>query len=309
LHRLKLSIYPGLTCLVFSFALAKAQTPLSTMGPVEFAGQLRKIGAGLDTNSPFLPASLPEQWNVVTPEGRYSISSQPLRALFGAGRFSVARHWVGQMAEQLESYSDAPPESASAARDSLNKILARREFSDVHPPSPWDLFRERVAAWLASQLQRIFAAVAQRSGGGRILFWIIVAVATGFLAMWLIQLWSRADPMLTLPRVVPGPAARSSDTWLHEARQAEARGQWREAIRCAYWAAIARLQETGALPEDRTRTPREYLRSIRADQPASGPLRALTLGLERFWYAKQTAGAKDFDESLKYLGSLGCKVE
>ena len=66
-------------------------------------------------------------------------------------------------------------------------------------------------------------------------------------------------------------------------------------------------QETRALPEDGTRTPREYLSLIRSDQPASGPLRALTLGLERFWYARQTAGAQEFEESLKHLGALGSR--
>ena len=308
-HRLKLSICAGLTCLLFSFPLLRAQTPGSTMSPAAVAGRLREIGSGLDANSPSLAASLPDQWNVVTSEGRYSISSEPLRARLGAGRISAARQWVGQMTEQLESYSTASPESASAARVRLSEILARREFSGVHPPSPWDLFRERMAAWLASQLQRLFAAAAERSGGGRVLFWILVAAATGFIAAWLIRLWSRADPMLALPRVVPGLTAHGWETWLREARLAASSGQWREAIHCAYWAAIARLQETRALPEDGTRTPREYLSLIRSDQPASGPLRALTLGLERFWYARQTAGAQEFEESLKHLGALGVPAE
>jgi hypothetical protein len=109
--------------------------------------------------------------------------------------------------------------------------------------------------------------------------------------------------------VVPPVAARNSENWLREARLAAAGGQWREAIHRTFWAAIARLQESRTLPEDRTRTPREYLRLIRPEQPSSGPLRALTLGLERFWYAKQAAGSGDFDESLKHLESLGWKVD
>ena len=68
----------------------------------------------------------------------------------------------------------------------------------------------------------------------------------------------------------PG-APRGWQHWLREARAAAARGDYRAAIHAAYWAAIAHLEETKSLPEDRARTPRESLRLIR---PESAELRA-----------------------------------
>jgi hypothetical protein len=308
-RRLKFTISAYVVCFALAAAPGLAQTPELSESPAQLAGQLRQIKSGLDANPPSLPASLPDQWNVATSDGQYSISSEPLRALLGAERISAARQWVDQMAGQLESYSNSPAAVDSAARASLDKILARREFSGVHPPSAWDLFRDRVLLWLMSQLQRLLGVAAQHSAVGQALFWILVVAAIGLIAMWLIRLWRRTDPMLALPRVGPTMAVRDSTAWLREARKAAADGQWREAIHAAYWSGIARLQESRALAEDRTRTPREYLRLIPSGQPAAGPLRALTVGLERFWYAKQSAGAEDFEESLRHLESLGSKVQ
>jgi hypothetical protein len=99
-------------------------------------------------------------------------------------------------------------------------------------------------------------------------------------------------------------AVRTEEEWLAAAHRAAAEGDWRQAIHNAYWAAITRLQRSGALPEDRTRTPREYLRLFSGREP----LAALTSGLERFWYARRIARPEDFRESLNHLETLGCKA-
>jgi len=310
LHRsFQVTIWICLACLVFSGALVTAQPASQVLSPADLAAQLRQIESQLDDNSRPPANALPDQWNIATSEGRYSIPAQPLRALLAAGRLPQARQWIEQMAAQLESYSKPPVESVSYARQALSKILARREFSGVHPPSAWDLLRDRIILWIVSFLQSIFGFAGQHGAGGQVLFWILIAAAVGLLSLWLVRLWARSEPTLDLSRVVVREGLRNSETWLRDARLAAAGGQWRDAIHCAYWAAIARLQETRTLPDDRARTPREYLRLLRQDQPSSHPLRALTLGLERFWYAKQTAGAGDFEESLKHLEALGCRVD
>jgi hypothetical protein len=302
-------IYAGLLCLAISMGPATAQAPMQDVSAGELAAEFRQMQADLDASPPLLPAQLPDGWTVTTSEGHYSIPAQRLRSLVDAGRTAVARQWLSRMAGQLESYSQAPDESASNGRQRLATILARREFAGVHPPNAWDLFRGRIAAWISSLLQRLFAAASQHSGAAQVLFWILVAAVVGFIAMLLLRLGRSGGPVLALPRGVPGMGARHWETWLRDAHQAAAGGQWEEAIHCAYWAAIARLQEGRALPEDGTRTPREYLHLIRSDQSPAGPLRALTFKLERFWYARQTAAASDFDESLKHLESLGCRVD
>jgi len=162
-------------------------------------------------------------------------------------------------------------------------------------------------------VQRFVELAAQHPTGGQILFWVLLVGLVGVPAAWLIRFWTRRDPMLILR---PGPAIHriNCDAWLRDAREAAAKGDLREAIRCIYWAAVTRLQEDRVLPADLTRTPREYLHllstpSLAARAPLLEPLTALTSGLERFWYGGQAANLDDFQASLKQLEATGCKLD
>jgi hypothetical protein len=303
--------------LLFSLAflmVASVCTAAVALSPEDLAVQLRGIEGDLDSKSAgAVLAEIPPAWDVATSEHRYSISTEPLRTLLLSEEHDKTREaklWLNALAQQLELFSKAPAEAIPNARGKLERILARREFSGVRPPTAWDLFRERVAAWIGSLIQRFFAFAAQHPTEGQILFWVVVAGAVGFLAVWLIRLWSRRDPRFSLPQPNPATRLQSWEEWVRAAREAANRGDAREAIRCTYWAGVSRLQESRVLPEDVTRTPREYLRLIPAAQMAmAAPLTSLTSGLERFWYAGQTARADDFEASLKQLEALGCKLD
>jgi hypothetical protein len=299
--------------LLFCLALAILAPPYvhsAPLYPQGLAAQLREIQVELDSKgASAVLAGLPATWDVATPERRYSISSEPLRSRLVSAETREANEWLDQVAQQLESFSKAPPEAIPNARGTLDRILARPEFAGVRPPSAWDLFRERVAAWIASLIQRLMGFASQHPTGGQILFWVLVIAAVGALAAWLIKIWTRRDPMLSLPRVNPAELSRSWEIWVRAAREAANQGNLREAIRCTYWAAVARLQENRVLPEDLTHTPREYLRLISAPEPFLQPLSSLTAGLERFWYGGQAAQLDDFQASLKQLEALGCKLD
>jgi hypothetical protein len=118
----------------------------------------------------------------------------------------------------------------------------------------------------------------------------------------------------------PGAAAIASRTWqewLRAARQAAKEGNYREAVHCAYWAGIARLEDAGVVPKDRTKTPREYLRLVTEAAPGQlaassthrEPLTTLTRKLELIWYANRGARPEDYRESLRQLEALGCSLE
>jgi hypothetical protein len=325
---------PPFFCLAF-LIVAFDCAALAPLDPEGLAGQLRQLHADLDSEGvgPVL-AGLPAVWDVASPERRYSISTEPLRSLLVSAEAEAdskvrsdnvrqAKTWLDHLAQQLESFSRTPTETISTARSRLDHILARSEFAGVRPPSAWELFRTRVALWIASLVQKFFGFAAQHPTGGLVLFWALVAGAVGVLAAWLIQLWTRRDPLLKLPEPNPVVRSQSWEAWVRDACNAANQGDPREAIRCTYWAAVARLQEGHVLPGDLTRTPREYLRLISAPQqdlpiPSSSlasramllePLTALTAGLERYWYAGKAAHLDDFQASLKHLEALGCKVD
>lgn len=261
--------------------------------------------------------SLPAQWTVATVERDYAISTEYLRGQLAVGSRENAKLWVDNLATQLSSYSTGKPSTIGNARAELDRILAAPEFSEVRPPTAWDLFRQRLAAWLERQLVRLFGGLARYPISGRILFWVVVVACVGFIALWVFRFTVSRDRLEALP---PGHVATVSHTWqewIRTAREAAGRKDFREAVHCAYWAGITRLEDVGALPKDPTKTPREYLRLV--TEPAAPelaprvtyrePLSVLTSRLEESWYANRGASAEDFRDALRQLEDLGCQLE
>lgn len=293
----------------------------SSYDAVSFAAELHRIAAILGKKPgtqgvAALRDVLPKSWTVTTPEGTFSISSEPLSNQLKAGELDDAEVWVIHLAEEVESSANFVANSPQAGTE-LKRILARPEFGAVRPPSPWELFRQRLTAWLERVLMSLFGGIARHPIGGEILFWLLIVVALGTIAMWVLRFFASRDRVANLSPNASTIVVRTWQEWLRSAREAAKDGNDREAVRCAYWAGIVRLEETGVVPRDRTKTPREYLQLV--VEPAPGqlaaspthrePLTVLTRALERVWYANRGARPHDFSESLRQLEALGCSLE
>jgi hypothetical protein len=295
------------TSLLLSFRL------LAATDPATLATELRRLGKQLDEGkAPAVRAALPPAWEVATPEGARAISTAPLRKMLENPDPTNAKAWLTYRAAHFEGYSKAA-DAPRDARANLERILARREFAGIGPPSAWELLRERITAWIANILETIFAFVGANSTIGAIFWWTLLAGAVGALGFLLIRRWTRDEQ--TEPLISDGHStgARTSHAWIRSARALAGRGDWRKAIQCAYWAGIVRMEETGALPRDRAQTPREHLQLLAkahpvASEPFAKPLAALTTCLERFWYARAAAGEEEFAACLDSLEALGCRV-
>jgi hypothetical protein len=169
-------------------------------------------------------------------------------------------------------------------------------------------------------LIKLFSGLSRHPIGAKVLFWAVLTAGVGFVALWIFRYISTRDSMNFFQPDSTTVTTRTWQEWIHAAREAAARGDFREAVHSAYWAGITRLEETGTLPRDRTKTPREYLRLIdtrprgtEVDDPVAQdykkPLTALTSRLERIWYANRMARLEDFDDSLRQLEALGCSLE
>jgi len=201
------------------------------------------------------------------------------------------------------------------ARIRLNRILSRPEFGGDEAPGMWERLRERIAAWIQQTIQRILRLGIQHPGSSRILFWLLIAGGVTAAGFCVVRFWSRNDGTPIFSGSSDGLHTQAWEEWLAAARKASENGDPRRAIQCGYWAGVARLQQSGALPRDLTRTPREYLHLLSRPQPGSPgfanfsePLTSLTSQLERFWYARLTPSAGDFSTCLGLLEALGCKV-
>ena len=263
-----------------------------------------------------LRGSLPRRWTVATPEGSFSVSSEPLRNQLTSFSSEKAQTWVNHL-EQEVKFSEQPLSGSSKAHDELDHILARSEFGAVRPPSAWELFRRRVEAWIERILLRLLGGASKHPTGAKIVFWLLILAAVGFVGMWVFRFFASRDRVNALAPSADVIAVRTWQEWIREAREAASRGDFREAVHSAYWAGIARLEDLGVVPRDRTKTPREYLQLVA--EPADGqlaappvhrePLTALTRELERIWYANRGAGLEDFRESLRHLEAMGCPLE
>lgn len=262
--------------------------------------------------------SLPPAWDVQTSEGSYSISSDFLKTQLASGNVESAKAWVDHVIQHAQAYAGEGSGKPYGSRAELNKILAGSEFAAVHQPSAWDIFRQRLSAWVNRQLLRIFGSLARYPIGGQILFWVVMLAGVGFLALWLFRFVASRDRMNSMPLGEIVSASRTWQEWIRMAREAAKRNDFRVAIHAAYWAGIGRLEDAGAIPRDRTKTPREYLRLI--TQPDEGesmlasvyvyrqPLTELTQRFELIWYANRGAGPEDFQQAMEQLEAMGCQL-
>jgi hypothetical protein len=296
-----------------------------------FDAELLKLSEGLGkkpskNEMAALRDLLPREWQLSNPEGRYAISTQPLRNQLTELKSEQAKEWVDLLEREVAGYlSPNTAKVAPEARKELEKILTRQEYAGVRGPNAWDRFRERVALWISRWLVRLFGGMLGRPITGQIVFWALLIIGVACIGLWLFRFLASRDRIDGLEPSTIMTASRTWQEWLRLARAAANNGDFREAVHAAYWAGVVRLEDAGTLPRDRTKTPREYLRLVKersASEPSRAlqtpdaaarnsrePLAALTARLERAWYANRGANAEDFRESMNQLEALGCQLE
>jgi hypothetical protein len=288
--------------------------------PAEFSVELQRVQNSLEADPAGTKAQLPSEWPVLAEGHRYRVSPAPLHEALAKGDVSGARTWLTQVQRQAAALSTQGRASSGAnaqAAGALRAILSRPEFGKATPPSAWDRFLGRVRTWIQDWLQSIFAYAAQYPTGSQALFWALMIGAVIGLGAWLFRFWTRTEQVFHLPKPSPMEEAVGSwHEWLVEARDAAGRNDHRQAIRCAYWAGVARLHEERPSGIRFTDTPRERLYLLAKESPARGPLapemlapiKGITGTFERCWYAKQPVGEEDVARCFADLEALGCRV-
>ncbi len=289
----------------------------------EFSAELRRlenlVGGGKSPDHfAALQRELPAEWQVQAQGRVFSIATAPLRLLLRKDSNSDAEAWLHNLRAQVDSAAVNDEQHAGDASAELKNILADSRFAAVAPPGWFEVQKQKVYRWIGQLFDKVFSGMARHPLGTEILFWVLIAAAVGFVAMLVWRYFARRDGMNNWQAEAAAPMRlRSWQEWLRGAREAAGRGDYREAVHSAYWSGIFRLQDTGALPRDRAKTPREYLRALDAPRPASAesreqfkqPLAAITTLFERVWYANRGARAEDFTETLRQLEALGCRLD
>ncbi|MGA8101657.1 MAG: DUF4129 domain-containing protein [Candidatus Acidiferrales bacterium] len=263
-----------------------------------------------------LRKTVPPEWNVNVDGSPVRVPANWLtRALYDIeangdhrnARIKEIQAHLATLRESAASLTLAPPGPAAAddARKKLNAILSRKEFAGAQGPSPIDRLIDKVKRWLDRMLSKIFRKVHISGHATDYFAWAAIVVAFLALSWWTVRYLRERSRQQTLDlRGAAKPPAGSRE-WAREAVAAAQRGGYRDAIHCAYWAGIARLEESGALPPDRARTPRESLRVLDAKLTQREPLANLTQRLEWTWYGDHAATAADWDEVVSQLERIG----
>jgi hypothetical protein len=191
------------------------------------------------------------------------------------------------------------------AHSQLDNILSGREFGAAQGPSQFDILKARIARWINNQIYKILRRLHLGAKAGNALAWIIVGIAFLALGYWV---WRTLWPS-TRKREIAGEAITESNDpreWAGDALAAAERGDYREAVHCAYWAAVVHLETLGVLKRDRARTPRESLRLLEPHPNEQNRLREFTRHFELIWYGYRPASASDWSEARSHLEKMGC---
>ncbi len=309
------------SCAAFLPAAVPARTPqnqpqnATELGLPAYEAELDRCAASLKRPEeiPQLRKSLPRTWLVRSGDDRIEVSTDWLASRLQQYEHDPAKPALHEIESRLAAMRNAAAEmengpkatSPAAAREQLEKILRRREFADLQGPSQMEILEARIARWLAEKVYRLLSRLHLGAKAGNVIAWVVVGIAFVVLWIWVLRSLSSAR------RVVPAPAdsaidANDSREWAKDALAAAKRGDHREAVHCAYWAAVVHLEGLGLLKRDRARTPRECLRLLDPHPKEQKLLREFTRHFELIWYGYRPASAEDWYDARTHLEKMGC---
>lgn len=220
-----------------------------------------------------------------------------------AMRDTVAR--LNEMYAESTGGTDTTAAVFTKARPEATRILDSAEFSDVRGFSWWDRIKARMQYWLT----RMFSGVSSWAGIGQTLLTMLVWLFFIGAAVGLVFMVRRALARQRLAIAAHGMAQgsawdRESNDWADQAQASAAKGDFRDAVHCLYWAAIVMLERKKAWRHNPTRTPREYVRLLKPGSVQQGALRKLTQMFERLWYGLRDAKQTDYEQALALYEGL-----
>ena len=260
---------------------------------------------------PELRRSLPGEWKVRAGGQEYSVPtkeiSDALRQMeVDPKKTAPLEERLNAMRLQAEALSRPSPGANTAqAEEKLKSILSRGEFQEAGGPSAWDLMKARIGRWIFEHLLRLFRLFHISRKTGDAIGWAVLFVAVVALFYVVYRFLTKSSRGVDFHAQVE-PNASDARKWVQEALAAADRGDFREAVHCAYWASVAHLEDIKILPRDRARTPRESLRLLDRYPKEQGILQAITRRFELIWYGYRPVSSTEWAGTKEELEKMGC---
>lgn len=197
------------------------------------------------------------------------------------------------------AYDEARAAEATAR---LDAILAQPAFQwPEEQPGFWERLWERVLRFLFDLLPW--------GSGALDLANILLALAGGLILLAVLALAGRSLLRSFRPEAVAGAESGdlnglTAEQTLQEAEAHAQGGDYRRAVRFLYLSTLLLLEERGLLRFDRSRTNREYLRSV-ADRPELlKTLQSIVDVFDRVWYGFQPLDEAGYSHYLAQVNEL-----
>ncbi len=234
-------------------------------------------------------------------------AAKTAKAAERATRMKAAQAHLAVLAGQADAGEANSPGDFLRARKTADAVLARPEFRTSVEGPTWT---ERQLARMQDWLLRLFSGmdkIGRRAPWlAPLIEWSCFTVAVAGLLWFVRQNLARQALRIALSEgaALTGRGERDTADWARMAEERAATQDWREAIHCLYWAAIALLESRRAWRPNVTRTPREYVRLLKSGSEAHRALRELTSGFERVWYGHATAEEAQYGAALASFRAL-----
>ena len=298
-------------------APAQANQPQAELDVASYISQLDRWAQSIKRPATIhqLRQSLPRAWPVRVGDKTVEVSTAWLAADLKkmdedpAKAVSLAQEITSRLMAMRKGAEGLEQETGSinfnTAHTQLDEILNRREFGAAQGPSQLDILKARIARWISEQIYKTLRRLHLGAKAGNALAWTIVDIAFVVLSYWV---WKTLWPATRKRETPAEPPSESNDPreWARDALAAADRGDYREAVHCAYWAAVVHLETLGVLKRDRARTPRESLRLLEPHPTEQNLLREFTRRFELIWYGYRPASANDWSEARSHLEKMGC---
>ena len=220
---------------------------------------------------------------------------------------------VALMDTLLKAHEEFPRRVFTAQDvDPLKKILARPEFQwQEAQPAQNPAWLQRILDAIAGLMERLAYGVQNGVYYGRVPL-IAVAVIVFLLSLFFIT----RNLSRSLVREADLANGNGDDDILltsqgamQKAQSLSTQGDYRNAVRYLYLSSLLILDEHGVLRYDRSRTNREYLRSVSSKPGLAKPLSDVIDVFDRVWYGFDAVDDETYQSYVKHVDELREKKE
>jgi hypothetical protein len=194
----------------------------------------------------------------------------------------------------------------------LKEILARPEFqwqkAQARETPAW---LQKIYDFIAKLMDRVAYGVQNTVYYGRVPL-IVAAVIVFLISLYFISLNLSRNLVREAQLAAENgdaDALLTSSGAMQRAQSLSNQGDYRNAVRYLYLSSLLVLDERGLLRYDRSRTNREYLRSVSSKPELSKPLSDVIDVFDRVWYGFDSVDEEDFKSYVKHVDELREKKE